>query len=189
MIFITKAWNLKFIPFLVLSSMIQWHRTVVSDGLNVAKTSLLQWGFRQYLPFSLTTLGGKHCRHPIVVMGVVDMFGHGHQCAIVNFNHTINSDQTMTWYAARNSNGLSFKTILWNCKFMKFIMQLHKTFAPLCSRVRRNRKLDNNLTSHIISYVLDWRFFSGLLAKLRIFWIWNGETFVKKTVRIAIWHV
>ena len=27
--------------------------------------------FWQYLPFSWTTLRGKHCRHPIVVMGVV----------------------------------------------------------------------------------------------------------------------
>ena len=34
-----------------------------------------QWGFRQCLPFSWTTLRGKHCRHPIaVLMGVVDTF-------------------------------------------------------------------------------------------------------------------
>ena len=33
-----------------------------------------QWGFRQCLPFSWTTLRDKHCRHPIAVMGVVDMF-------------------------------------------------------------------------------------------------------------------
>jgi hypothetical protein len=30
---------------------------------------------RQCLPFSWTTLRGKHCRHPIAVMGVVDTFG------------------------------------------------------------------------------------------------------------------
>ena len=35
---------------------------------------LRQWGFRQCLPFSWTTLRGKHCRHPIAVMGVVDTF-------------------------------------------------------------------------------------------------------------------
>ena len=35
-----------------------------------------QWGFRQFLPFSWTTLRDKHCQHPIVIMGVVDMFGH-----------------------------------------------------------------------------------------------------------------
>ena len=35
---------------------------------------LEQWGFRQCLPFSWTTLRGKHCRHPIAVMGVVDTF-------------------------------------------------------------------------------------------------------------------
>ena len=31
-------------------------------------------GFRQCLPFSWTTLRGKHCQHPIAVMGVVDKF-------------------------------------------------------------------------------------------------------------------
>ena len=43
---------------------------------NVSTTPLRQWGFRQCLPFSWTTLRDKHCRHPIAVMGVVDMFGH-----------------------------------------------------------------------------------------------------------------
>ena len=46
-------------------------------GSNVSTTPLRQWGFRQCLPFSWTTLKGKHCRHPIVVMGVVDTFGFG----------------------------------------------------------------------------------------------------------------
>ena len=36
---------------------------------NISTTPL--W---QCLPFSCTTLRGKHCRHPIAVMGVVDMF-------------------------------------------------------------------------------------------------------------------
>jgi hypothetical protein len=39
---------------------------------NVSTTPLGQWGFRQCLPFSWTTVRGKHCRHP---MGVVDTFG------------------------------------------------------------------------------------------------------------------
>jgi hypothetical protein len=46
-------------------------------GPNVSTTPLWQWGFRQCLPFSWTTLRGKHCRNPIAVMGVVDTFGHG----------------------------------------------------------------------------------------------------------------
>jgi hypothetical protein len=37
-------------------------------------SSLRQWCFRQCLLFSWTTLRGKHCRHPIAVMGVVDTF-------------------------------------------------------------------------------------------------------------------
>ena len=42
---------------------------------NISTTPLRQWGFRQCLPFSWTTLRGKLCRHPIAVMGVVDSFG------------------------------------------------------------------------------------------------------------------
>ena len=38
-------------------------------------TPLRQWGFWQCLLFSWTSLRGKHCRHPIAVMEVVDMFG------------------------------------------------------------------------------------------------------------------
>jgi hypothetical protein len=41
---------------------------------NVSTTPLRQWGFRKSLPFTWTTLRGKHCRHPITVMGVVDTF-------------------------------------------------------------------------------------------------------------------
>ena len=46
-----------------------------SKSTNVSTTPLRQWGFRQCLPFSWTALRGKHCWHPIAVMGVVDTFG------------------------------------------------------------------------------------------------------------------
>ena len=36
--------------------------------------------FQQCLPFSWTTLRGKHCRHPIAPTGVVDTFGPGSLC-------------------------------------------------------------------------------------------------------------
>ena len=39
---------------------------------NVSTTPLQQWGFRQCLPFSLTTLRGKHCQHPIAVMSYMN---------------------------------------------------------------------------------------------------------------------
>ena len=39
--------------------------------------SIIQWVFQQCLPFSWTTLRGKHCRQPIAVMGVVDTFRPG----------------------------------------------------------------------------------------------------------------
>ena len=51
-----------------------------SSCSNVSTTPLRQWGFRQCLPFSWTTLRGKHCRHPIAIMGVVDTFGLGLSC-------------------------------------------------------------------------------------------------------------
>ena len=38
---------------------------------------IMAMGFRQCLPFSWSKLRGKHCQHPIAVMGVVDTFGHG----------------------------------------------------------------------------------------------------------------
>ena len=44
------------------------------QGSNVSTTPLWQWGFRQCLPFSWTTLRGKNCWDPIAVMGVVDTF-------------------------------------------------------------------------------------------------------------------
>ena len=55
---------------------------LVGTRPNVSTTPLRQWGFRQCLPFSWTTLKGKHCRHPIVVIGVVDMFGPEDSCEL-----------------------------------------------------------------------------------------------------------
>ena len=34
--------------------------------------------FWQCLPFSWTTLQGKHCLYPIAVIGIVDTFRQGH---------------------------------------------------------------------------------------------------------------
>ena len=58
---------------LIHSSFINW--TLANQCPNVSTTPLRQWGFRQCLPFSWTTLSGKHFQHPIAVMGVVDTFG------------------------------------------------------------------------------------------------------------------
>ena len=51
------------------------HVTSISPNVSRYNPIIRQWGFRQCLPFSWTTLRGKHCRHPIAVMGVVDTFG------------------------------------------------------------------------------------------------------------------
>ena len=40
----------------------------------ISTTPLRHWGFWQHLPFRWTTLRGKHFRHPIAMMEVVDTF-------------------------------------------------------------------------------------------------------------------
>ena len=46
---------------------------------NISSTPLRQWDFWQCLTFSWTTLRGKHCWHPIAVIGVVDTFGQWYE--------------------------------------------------------------------------------------------------------------
>ena len=66
----------------LMSILISYHSML--QGQNVSTTPLRQWGFRQCLPFSWTTLRDKHCRHPIAVMGVVDTFEHRFLWAILS---------------------------------------------------------------------------------------------------------
>ena len=74
------------------------------DGPNVSTTPLRQWGFRQCLTFSWTTLRGKHCRHPIAVMGVVDTFG---LCSSSRRKHQENTQVTPLFiYQFRFENSL-----------------------------------------------------------------------------------
>ena len=47
---------------------------LLSPWLNISTTPLRQLDFLHCLPFSLTTLRGKHCRHPISIMWLVDTF-------------------------------------------------------------------------------------------------------------------
>ena len=64
-----------FYTFYYLITVIVWfEQTGFPVCPNVFTTRLWQWGFLQCLPFSWATLRGKHCRHPNVIMGVVDMF-------------------------------------------------------------------------------------------------------------------
>ena len=62
---------------IIVPSTLLLHSGPAKPGPNISTTPLWQWGFRQCLPFSWTTLRGKHCWHPIAVLGVVDMFGPG----------------------------------------------------------------------------------------------------------------
>ena len=54
---------------------LHWHEKC-TQGPNISTTPLQQWGFPQCLPFSWTTLRGKHYRLLIAIMEVVDMFWH-----------------------------------------------------------------------------------------------------------------
>ena len=66
-----------------------WHKVVLPKFISGCRMDLIcgnPWlkriynpiaVFSQCLPFSWTEIRGKHCRHPINVMGVVDTFEHG----------------------------------------------------------------------------------------------------------------
>jgi hypothetical protein len=81
-----------------------------SQCLKISTTPLRQCGFWQCLPFSWTTLIGKHCRHPIAVMGVVDTF---EQCSHM-------------WVHWLLSDSLVFTSILWS-------MYSHVTHKSQCT--------------------------------------------------------
>ena len=67
----------KILPIDSVEMDLQLHNSVdrLTHCPNVSTTPLRQWGFQQCLSFSWTALRGKHCRHPIAVMGVVNTFG------------------------------------------------------------------------------------------------------------------
>ena len=70
-------WKYKLFNDIFLAAPCRTRISLNASCPNVSTTPLRQWGFRQRLPFSWTTLRDKHCRHPIAVMGVVDTFRHG----------------------------------------------------------------------------------------------------------------
>ena len=60
-------WSFRTLDVRMLTSFVDLDRTYL-------QLPLQQWGFWQCLTFSWTTLGGKHYRHPIAIMGNVDTF-------------------------------------------------------------------------------------------------------------------
>ena len=86
---------------------------------------LLSLGFWQCLLFSWTTLRGKHCRHLIAVMGVVDTFGP----------HTI-----YIWYSKAGIFNLNVKP--WNIQPQTFQPDL-LTFLILIKNLCFNLLLSN----------------------------------------------
>ena len=67
----------KFVPS--NSWIVNISQAVTIECSNVSTTPLRQWGFRQCLPFSWTTLRGKHCRHPIAVVEAVNTIRHNYK--------------------------------------------------------------------------------------------------------------
>ena len=74
-------------------------------------------GFWQCLPFSWTTLRGKHCRHPIAVMGVVDTFEqYFHDFVYVNGKRKCNDLTGLMPYGHRMKTK-QFHTWIHKCHF------------------------------------------------------------------------
>ncbi len=97
-------------------------------GQNVSTTPLRQWGFRQCLPFSWTTLRGKHCWHPIAVMGVVDTFRPYPVCLLLRCKCLKTSIYTVwTIYSATTFVEKCRKVVLekWFCKLGFFFLVNH----------------------------------------------------------------
>ena len=70
-------------------------------------------GFWPCFPFSWTTLGGKHCRHPIAIMGVVDMFGLCHVRANI-------SKSNVHHYLKLATKRICFQQYEYLCEFLIF---------------------------------------------------------------------
>ena len=84
-------------------------------------TTIWQWVFREPLPFRWTTLRGKHCRHPIVIMWVVDTFGLCHEIDLV-----LNS-RILVWFLKLIAQPLTpeILALLYNC------LKLHRCMPLL----------------------------------------------------------
>ena len=87
---------------------------------NVSITPLRQWDFRQCLPFSWTTLWGKHCRHSIAVMGVVDTFGHWLR-SWQNDNYLFSLKMTILWTFWVKKMSFCALEIDWFCFMMALV--------------------------------------------------------------------
>ena len=73
-----SATNVCFLSLFYLMASVVFVFLLFLFGQNVSRTRL-----QQCLPFSWTAMRGKHCRHPIAVMGVVDTFGlQWHGCRL-----------------------------------------------------------------------------------------------------------
>ena len=109
--------NTKFCPYFG-----QVMFTIVCLCPNVSTTPLRQWGFQQCLPFSWTTPGGKHCRHPIAVIVVVDTFKPGCSNLVeVAGVVSLEQNQLLTCYITWRQPNLVYHHI--NC-FNVFIFEI-----------------------------------------------------------------
>ena len=95
-------------------------------GTNVSATPLRQWDFCQCLPFSWTTLRGKHYQQPIAVMGVVDTFRHGELFREIGEKNDIqlfhlrairdHPFKALTFFRGEGSNICKMDSIKKNCR-------------------------------------------------------------------------
>ena len=74
---------------------------IIQVSPNVSTTPITAMGCRQCLSLSVVQLKGKHCRHPIAVMGVVNTFGLNHFVRVVPFPKYIDENK---WSLRDHSN-------------------------------------------------------------------------------------
>ena len=139
---------------------------------NVSTTPLQQWGFRQCLPFSWTILGGKHCRHPIAVMEVVDTFklwmtrNTELKITMKKSTEVTKNNQASEWFPKKIVK--SALSILWNLQTTLLVFWYTLVAMPAPKKSLPIRPAENSAVPH--AYFLCLLSWSILINIDRIWW-------------------
>ena len=146
---------------LVVLGVVDMRQLLLKVGLiwlcrNVSTTPLRQWGFRRCLPFRWTTLRGRHCRHPIAVMGVVDTFGLCHWSVLGRLPFWLVNKPPLEpskCLASKTCYQTSPTLAPWKLEYDSKIILTPSLLDPVCSRKKVS-------LSRIGSYVLTFPYLS-----------------------------
>ena len=145
-----------------------WHHACS----NISTTPLRQWGFRQCLPFSWTILGGKHCRHPIAVMEVVDTFklwmtrNTELKITMKKSTEVTKNNQASEWFPKKIVK--SALSILWNLQTTLLVFWYTLVAMPAPKKSLPIRPAENSAVPH--AYFLCLLSWSILINIDRIWW-------------------